>query len=86
MVSRRVRIGGAWSTFRSRRFKIHSLEVLEIALHEGRVVVDEDRVLVGCGRGSVQLLEVQPEGKPRVDAKDWARGARLQVGEAFDHG
>ena len=86
MVSRRVRIGGAWSTFRSRRFKIHSLEVLEIALHEGRVVVDEDRVLVGCGRGSVQLLEVQPEGKPRVDAKDWARGARLQIGEAFDHG
>ena len=85
MVSRRVRIGGAWSTFRGRRFKIHSVTILDIALPEGRVVLDEDRVVVGCGHGSVQLLEVQPEGKPRVAAEDWARGARLQIGDSFDH-
>jgi len=85
MVSRRVRIGGAWSTFRGRRFKIHSVVVLETELPPGRVVWDEDRVVVGCGHGSVQLLHVQSEGKPRVDAEDWARGARLLDDESFDH-
>ncbi|MFM8857348.1 MAG: methionyl-tRNA formyltransferase [Actinomycetota bacterium] len=85
LVSRRVRIGGAWSTFRDRRFKIHSVTVRDIALPKGRVVLDGDRIVVGCGEGSVELREVQPEGKPRVPAQDWARGARLQNGDSFDH-
>jgi methionyl-tRNA formyltransferase len=85
MVSRRVRIGGAWSAFRGRRFKIHSVVVLDIALPQGQVELSENRVVVGCGHGSVQLVDVQPEGKPRVAAADWARGARLQIGDCFDH-
>ncbi len=85
MVSRRVRIGGAWSSFRGRRFKIHSVVVLDIALPQGRFELSENRVVVGCGHGSVQLMDVQPEGKPRVAAEDWARGARLQIGDCFDH-
>ncbi len=31
---------------------------------------------VACGRGFLQLLQVQLEGKPRCSAADWLRGAR----------
>ena len=85
MVSRRTRIGGAWTTFRGRRFKVHQVEVVAIDGDEGCVFIDDDRILVGCGQGSVRLVEIQPEGKPRVSAEDWARGARLQIGEVFEH-
>lgn len=32
--------------------------------------------LLGCGEGSLQLLEVQPEGKRPMNAADWLRGQK----------
>ncbi|MBW3636033.1 MAG: methionyl-tRNA formyltransferase, partial [Armatimonadetes bacterium] len=34
-----------------------------------------------AGTGAVKVLEVQAAGKPRMNAGDWARGARLAVGD-----
>lgn len=38
-------------------------------------------VTVACGEDALQLITVQPEGKPRMSAPDWLRGARLQPGD-----
>ena len=38
-------------------------------------------VLVGTGEGTLELVEVQPEGKDRQPASAWANGARLEPGE-----
>lgn len=81
MISRRVRIGGAWTEFRGKRLKIHAVEVLDGPLSPGTVSASADRVRVGSSTGSVLLLEVQPDGRPRLGASDWARGARLIEGE-----
>jgi methionyl-tRNA formyltransferase len=43
-------------------------------LHAGR-----DAVLVGTGTGPVRLGEVQPAGKRRMTAGEWARGLRLDT-------
>lgn len=32
--------------------------------------------IVACGKDSLQLLEIQPEGKKRMSAMDWLRGFR----------
>ncbi|WP_199553376.1 methionyl-tRNA formyltransferase [Sandaracinobacteroides hominis] len=37
--------------------------------------------LVAAGSGSLSLVTVQPEGRPRMPAADWLRGRRLQPGE-----
>ena len=29
---------------------------------------------VACGEGALQLITVQPDGKPRMAAADWLRG------------
>ena len=81
VVDRQVRVGGAFTFFNDKRFKIHSLKVsAEIFISEsGNMVVVNDRVLVACGQGVVELLEVQPEGKPRISAEDWKKGARLDA-------
>lgn len=69
-----VRIGNAWTTSRGRRLKVHRTRLGERSdLAPGQV----DGVDVGTGEGSIELVEVQPEGKPRRAARDWSHGAQL---------
>ena len=81
VVDRQVRVGGAFTFFNEKRFKIHSLKVsTEVFISKsGNMVVVNDRVLVACGQGVIELVEVQPEGKPRISAQDWKKGARLDA-------
>lgn len=90
LVHRRVRLGDAWTTAAGRRLKVWRTRVVaDGALDPGRLVCgDDERVLVGTAAGAIELVEVQPEGKPRRSAADWVRGARLgeppTLGEPMD--
>ena len=44
------------------------------AVEPGAVAVRDGRVLWGCAGGALELLEVQPPGKRRMAAADYARG------------
>ena len=43
-------------------------------LAAGELLLQKNRVLVGTGRGILELQEVQAAGKRRMNAADWARG------------
>ena len=73
-IHRRVRVGGAFTTWQGKRFKVHRTRVATGA--DGPIVVP-------TGEGSLELLEVQPEGKPRMDAAAWANGARWSADQRF---
>lgn len=45
--------------------------------------VSEDGVIVGAGKGSLLLTEVQAPGKKRISCGDFARGRRLKAGDTF---
>jgi methionyl-tRNA formyltransferase len=47
-----------------------------VALAPGAVQMDGERLLVGCGDGAIELLQVQPEGKRPMSAAELVRGAR----------
>ncbi|PWW24550.1 methionyl-tRNA formyltransferase [Geodermatophilus normandii] len=87
VVDRRVRgvtpAPGAWTTWRGDRLRLGPVEPLPTALglEPGEVSVGPSGVVVGTGRGSVRLGEVQPAGKRVLPAADWARGARPAPGE-----
>lgn len=55
-------------------------EKKRLKIFRARVVSDRESInkelIVQCGCGALQLLEVQMEGKPRCLAEDWLRGAR----------
>ena len=80
---RTVRLGGAFTSFRGQRLKIHGIEPADAT--EGApgavVLVDRAGVVVATGSGCVRLVEVQPEGKKVMTARDWANGAQPRVGE-----
>jgi methionyl-tRNA formyltransferase len=73
-VHRRVRLGGAWTTHQGKRLKVWRTHVPPRG----------DGPTVRAGDGPVELVEVQPEGKARMTATDWARGARWQPGDGFN--
>lgn len=79
---------GAWSELRDQRLGIYPLAAAAVdgvpvtdGLAPGELLVQKRRVLVGTGGVAVQLGDVQPPGKRRMPATDWARGARLEPGE-----
>ena len=45
------------------------LDVVKIEIINGRPVL-------GLASGSVELVEVQPAGKPRISGQSWANGRR----------
>ncbi|MEM6654607.1 MAG: methionyl-tRNA formyltransferase [Planctomycetota bacterium] len=49
----------------------------------GTVLAAEERLVVACGEGAVELLIVQPAGKRAMPAADWLRGAKLAVGDVL---
>lgn len=78
VLARVVRLGNAWTTFGGRRLKVWRVDVgPERGLEPGEVAGTS----VGTGAGSLELLEVQPEGKPRRSASDWVNGARITAGD-----
>ena len=52
------------------------LKILRAKVHTADTRSNKD-LIVDCGRGSLCLLEVQMEGKPRMQAADWLRGAKI---------
>jgi methionyl-tRNA formyltransferase len=55
-------------------------------LTPGAVSLAGDKLVVACGadgKDRIELLEVQPPGKGRMRARDWANGAHLQNGDVL---
>jgi methionyl-tRNA formyltransferase len=77
--NRVVRVGRAWTTWRGKRLIVHRARVLSERqeLSAGQIQGD----MVGTAQGALELLVVQPEGKPAMDGAAWARGARPTAGE-----
>jgi methionyl-tRNA formyltransferase len=70
-VHRLVRIGGAWTTFRGKRLKVWRTTLTPTPDAPAPAPLP-----VPTGDGVLHLVEVQPEGKPRMAASAWANGAR----------
>jgi len=79
-----IRVGRAWTTWRGKRLLVRRARVLQEDDHLSAQHLSVGQVQgtkVGTSQGVLELLVVQPEGKPAMDAEAWARGARPQPSE-----
>ncbi|MBS7324576.1 MAG: methionyl-tRNA formyltransferase [Angelakisella sp.] len=74
---------GAFCTAGGKTLKIHETRVAAGSGAPGALLC-ADPVTVACGEGALQLVTVQPEGKPRMAAEAWLRGARLPQGARLE--
>lgn len=68
----------AHTRLRGKLFKIYKSKISTVRSSYPGKIVSTSPLIVGCGNNtSLELIEVQIEGKKRMDASDFARGFRL---------
>ncbi|HUQ62597.1 MAG TPA: methionyl-tRNA formyltransferase [Acidimicrobiales bacterium] len=76
-----IRLGRAWTTFRGKRLKVLLARLVDGPVTLAPGAIDPVTLQVGAGEGAVELVEVQPEGKPVQEASAWRNGAHLIAGD-----
>jgi methionyl-tRNA formyltransferase len=78
---------GAFTSFRGKQLHVWAAKPAAASLPPGEIRVEGERLLVGCGQNTaLELLEVQPEGKKRMAARDFVHGYRPKPGEKLGEG
>lgn len=73
---------GAYAKFRGKNLQLHKIKPLETPLFPAEIRVEAARLLVGCGQNtSIEIFELQVEGKKRATAKDFLQGYQPKSGE-----
>lgn len=77
---------GVWTSMGGKRIKILAVRICE---HEqsgeanAGTLVDKSGVVI-CGKGALNIIRVQPEGKKPMDMKAAMNGGYLKVDDSFD--
>ena len=77
---------GAYSFLKGKRIRIWKAEVLsgEESKRAGAVIkATSEGIEVQTGKGRINILEMQPEGKKRLDVKSFLLGNAVEAGDAF---
>jgi len=74
---------GAFTSFRGKQLVVCNAQVVEHTATQtpGSLLTENGRLLAACSQSFLELLEVQPEGKKRMTARDFLNGYRPQSGE-----
>ncbi|KRQ11706.1 methionyl-tRNA formyltransferase [Bradyrhizobium manausense] len=67
---------GAWAGLENARVKILRCELAKGSGAPGAVL--DDQLTVACGEGAIRILELQREGKGRMQAADFLRGTPVK--------
>jgi methionyl-tRNA formyltransferase len=71
---------GAFTSFRGKNLNVWGARVFDDlsqprSASEGEMFIEGQSLIVGCGKGTaLELIEVQPEGKKRMAARDFVHG------------
>jgi methionyl-tRNA formyltransferase len=73
----------AYCYLEKERIKITRVAAIEGSGHPGRIVRTSGEFIVGTGKGLISIIELQPEGKKPMHARDFLRGRKIQEGSFF---
>ncbi|WP_038933336.1 methionyl-tRNA formyltransferase [Bradyrhizobium japonicum] len=72
---------GAWAELENARVKILRCELAKGSGEPGAVL--DDQLTIACGEEAIRIVELQREGKGRMQAADFLRGVPLKAGVKF---
>jgi methionyl-tRNA formyltransferase len=75
---------GTFTYLNGKLLKIHAMRPATGSGAAGTIIRLETGVVVATGDMALELLEVQPEGKPKMAALEWAKNFQIKVGTVFD--
>ena len=77
----------AWTTFRGKKIKIWKTGLLDNQEYPKNkpgdlTIYNKKRLIVGTADGGIEILQIQPETKRKMDSLSFINGYRLQKGES----
>ena len=69
---------GAWFEYQKERFKVLKAKVVSLNGKPGHVL--DKNLIVGCKKNSIQILELQRQGKSKQSTKDFLLGKKILSG------
>lgn len=72
----------ATAVLEGKKLKIHRSAISPVEAPEARCgeIISLEPLTVQCGSGAIQLLEIQAEGKKRMNSGDYLRGHKIDLG------
>jgi methionyl-tRNA formyltransferase len=74
---------GCYAILRGSRFHIWKARAVDREMSPGELRQEGRRLFAGCGQRSLELFEVQLEGKKRMEASAFLNGFTVQAGEVL---
>ncbi len=74
---------GSFTFLDSKLLKIHAMKVSSGDGQAGKILRFETGIVVATTDGALELLEIQPEGKPKLSALEWAKNYQIKIGTIF---
>src|SRR5690606_19538434 len=77
---------GAWTMHGENMLKVYRSRIAEEAERAGtpgQVIQADERLVVACGTGAVELIDIQQEGKRRLHAEEFLRGYAINPGDVL---
>ncbi|MBP3284564.1 MAG: methionyl-tRNA formyltransferase [Clostridia bacterium] len=70
---------GAYTEIAGKKLKVHKAEISDKKGNSGEILCADDKngLIIATADGALELLEIQPENKKRMNAKDFLRGNKL---------
>jgi len=72
---------GAWTMHEDTRLKLYRTRRADGSGAPGEVIEADNRLVVACGTGAVEVLTLQQPGRKRLDAEDFLNGYALSAGD-----
>ena len=78
---------GAFTFYNGKMLKIFSTDLSVMGAKNtasGKIHIEGNKLIVETGKGAIEIIELQMEGKKRMNAQDFLRGNDIQNGHILD--
>ena len=69
---------GAWFNYNNERYKIQNANVVSFNGIPGKVL--NEKLVVACGKKSIEIIEIQKQGKKSQNSKEFLLGNKIEKG------
>ncbi len=73
---------GAWFEYKNSRYKVWQAKVVQNEGNTGYTI--DDKLTIACGENSIQILEIQKEGKNKLLLGKFLTGNHIKIGQKID--
>jgi methionyl-tRNA formyltransferase len=68
---------GAYFIHNGKQYKVLKTALSDKTLKPGEIFTTKKEIFIGCSEGSLQILEIQPEGKRKMDSASFLMGQSI---------